>query len=102
MPQADRVVEPAFQPADHDVPHGGVAVVDVTHDTVRNQLSDFLDGTLEASEQGRVMAHLTQCRGCSAYLATLKRTADLLGQLSPRPAPGGAKARILDQVRAAS
>jgi anti-sigma factor RsiW len=97
--QADRVVEPALQPAGLDAPHRAVGVAEVTHGTVRDLLSDYLGGTLDSSEQRRVLGHLAQCRGCSAYLTTLRKTVDLVGQLPARPAPADVKARILEQAR---
>jgi anti-sigma factor RsiW len=98
--QADRGVEPALSLAGQDLARGAVGVAELTHDIVRSQLSDFLDGSLDPSEHRRVAVHLGKCRGCSAYLATLRQTVDLLGQLPPRPAPRSVKDAILQQADA--
>lgn len=77
----------------------GVGVAELTHHAVRGQLSEYLDGTLGDGDRWRIDRHLTGCRACSAYLATLRATVEALEQL-PRPtAPTGARSKILEQAR---
>lgn len=41
----------------------------------------FLDGTLDAADERRVTEHLTECDGCTTYLAQFRATVDQLGHL---------------------
>ena len=47
-------------------------------------VTDFLEGTLPASERVRMEAHLAECDGCSGYLEDLRR---LIGSLHTTPEP---------------
>jgi anti-sigma factor RsiW len=100
--QADEGVQWAAQAVSHGASHGGVGVAELTHSVVRGQFSDYLDGSLDPSDRRRVEDHLDQCRDCSAYLATLRKSIELLGQLPRKTAPTRAKAAILKQVRSAN
>ena len=53
---------------------------------VRGQLTEYLAGSLDAAQAARVTTHLRQCASCTAYLATLRKTIDLLGALPTQPA----------------
>ncbi len=48
-------------------------------------LSDHLDDALAAPQRDLVEGHLVTCPDCTAYLAQLRTTVDLLGRLRPQP-----------------
>ena len=99
MTQADEGVEGVAQTPTQATSGGGVGVAELTHGAVRHQFSEYLDGSLGQIEAERLEGHLANCADCAAYLATLRSTVDLLGQLPTTTYPPGAKAAILDQVR---
>ncbi|MBI4494505.1 MAG: zf-HC2 domain-containing protein [Chloroflexi bacterium] len=76
--------------------------VDLTHAEVRGRLSEYLDGSLSPDVYAHVHQHLDRCPPCRAFLNTLRRVIDAVGQLPPRGLPGQAKRRILDQLKAAA
>jgi len=57
-------------------------------DQVREHLSAYLDRELTADLSAAVRAHLDACAECRDLAADLRATADLLGRLPARPAPG--------------
>jgi anti-sigma factor RsiW len=50
----------------------------------------FLDGTLDAEAEGRVVDHLAGCEGCERYLDQFRRTIGTLGDLPPETPPAEA------------
>jgi hypothetical protein len=76
-----------------------VGVAEVTHELVREQLSEYLDGSLGESERRRIDGHLAGCPPCVAYLDTLRVTVRGVQQLPPAKAPRGVAARIVEQAR---
>jgi anti-sigma factor RsiW len=78
---------------------GSVGVAELTHELVRGQLSDYLDGSLGESDRRRVDGHLASCAACTAYLHTLRATVHALGKLPAPKAPTGAGRRIVEQAR---
>ncbi len=48
-------------------------------------LSDHLDDALAAPQRDLVEGHLATCPDCTAYLAQLRTTVDLLGRLRAQP-----------------
>ena len=70
------------------------SVAEVTHRTIRDQLSEYLDKTLEPRERERVDAHLATCTACRAYLGTLRATTEALGQLPRVAAPDSVRQRL--------
>ena len=99
MSQPDDGVEWAAHVADVSGAHRGVGIAELDHSTVRDELSDYLDGGLPEAERERLDRHLDGCADCSAYQRTPRRTAGLLGEL-PRPtAPTGAKDAIVERAR---
>lgn len=56
------------------------------HDLACQQLvelvTDYLEGALSSSDQVRFQAHLAMCRYCTAYLAQMQRTIQVLGRLT--------------------
>lgn len=77
----------------------GVGVAELTHELVRQQLSDYLDDALGESARRRIDGHLATCQPCAAYLGTLRVTVRGLQQLPAAKAPRGAAARIVEQAR---
>jgi len=55
------------------------------HDTITDQLSDYLDGELTAGEAAAVEAHLRECAACNDVLNDLKRIVAQAQHLEPRP-----------------
>src|SRR5690242_15231772 len=85
--KADEGVAPTYRVAaqvDTTGSPGGVGVADLTHEDVRQQLSEYLDNALGETERRRIDGHLAACRPCTAYLNTLRTTVRALGKL---PAP---------------
>ena len=46
-------------------------------------ITDFLEGALTGRERRRLEYHLAGCEHCSAYLAQMRETLRLTGQLVP-------------------
>lgn len=88
----DGEVATAAQPRQAGV---AASVAEVTHRAIRDQLSEYLDKTLEPRERERVDAHLASCRSCRAYLGTLQATSEALGQLPRVAAPDSVRQRLL-------
>jgi anti-sigma factor RsiW len=45
-------------------------------------VTDYLEGTLPEARRADFDAHLTECEGCTNYLAEMRRTISLTGKLS--------------------
>jgi anti-sigma factor RsiW len=97
--QADEVVERAAQTVALGSSRGGVGVAELTHGVVRNQFSEYLDGSIEPGDRHRVERHLSECGSCVAYLRTFRRTVELTGALPYKLAPAGAKAATLRRAQ---
>jgi anti-sigma factor RsiW len=103
--KADKGVAPSLGGATHIGNPGSsaaVGVVELTHDLVRAQLSEYLDGTLGESDRRRFDRHLAACLPCTAYLSTLRQTVravQALGSASSPKAPARARSRIVEQAR---
>ena len=93
----DSGVEQAVQPASGN---GAVGVAEVTHETIRDQLSDYLDNSLTEFEWRRVHGHLERCSACRAYEATLRATIKAVGALPRVQAPASAKRRLREILQA--
>jgi hypothetical protein len=55
------------------------------HDSITDQLSDYLDGELSAEESAAVEAHLRECAACNAVLNDLKRIVAQAQHLESHP-----------------
>lgn len=97
MSRVDDAVERAARAADDFDAHGGVSLADVSHDLVRAQLSEYLDGSLSDPDRDRMDRHLDGCLDCLACLKTLRQTVKMLGELPARSAPPDAKASIVER-----
>ena len=103
MTKADEGVAPTARGTAHlGTPasaSASVGVAELTHELVREQLSDYLDDGLGESARRRIDGHLASCSPCAAYLRTLRATVRGVQQLPAPKAPRGAAARIIDQAR---
>lgn len=59
----------------------GPPPVDLVCQELVTVVSDYLDGVLPADWRARVDDHLSGCDGCTAYLAQMRATLDLLAEL---------------------
>jgi anti-sigma factor RsiW len=82
---------PAAQPGSVGRPTG---VADVSHETIRDQLSDFIDDSLPEPDRARVDEHLRSCRSCRAYERTLRATVRAISDLPREQAPADARRRL--------
>jgi anti-sigma factor RsiW len=69
-----------------------------TCEQVRERLSAWLDGELEARERREAAAHLESCPGCRAELALLSRLDAALGTLEA-PLPSRLPEKVLARLR---
>ncbi len=58
-------------------------------------VTDYLQGSLPASERLRFEQHIAICPGCRTYVAQMRQTIRLLGRLTEKDIPEGAKRRLL-------
>jgi anti-sigma factor RsiW len=72
-----------------------VGVAEITHDTIREQLSDYAENSLVDGDRTRVDEHLSHCAACRAYEATLRATTQAVAGLPREKAPESAKQRLL-------
>ena len=66
-------------------------------------VTDYLDGSMSATDRARFERHLEQCDGCDGYLAQIRRTIELTGQLTVADLDelgSEARDRLLDAFRA--
>ena len=56
-------------------------------------VTDYLEGALSRSDRKRLEAHLAGCPNCSEFLAQMRDTIRLTGELSP----GDLQPEVLDQ-----
>ena len=45
-------------------------------------VTDYLEGAMDARDRARLEAHLTECDGCTRYLAQIRLTIELTGRLT--------------------
>ena len=61
-------------------------------------LSDYIDGELEAELCAEIEAHIADCTNCSIVVDTLRRTVTLYHEHGHQPLPEDVKARLLDAL----
>lgn len=66
---------------------------------IQQQLSAYIDGALTGEERRRIEEHVSSCGKCSATLADLRKTADLLRNLDEVEPPPWLTEKIIGQVR---
>jgi anti-sigma factor RsiW len=50
-------------------------------------VTDYLEGALSRADRRRFEAHLAGCPHCTEYLAQIRATIDLAGQITPEDLP---------------
>ncbi len=63
-------------------------------------ISDYLEGALDVPTRAQVEAHLAVCPGCGHYLAQMRSTVALLGQVTPETLPAETVAGLVEAFRA--
>lgn len=76
-----------------------MSVPDITCREVVEIVTDYIEGTLSASDRTRVEEHLAICDGCTSYLHQMRETIRLTGMLSEEQIPDEQKRRLLDAFR---
>ncbi len=61
-------------------------------------LSDYIDGDLEAELCAEIEQHLAGCNNCRIVVDTLKRTVTLYHEHGHEPLPEDVKARLFDAL----
>ena len=74
-------------------------VVELSRKELVELITDYLEGTLPATERVRFDAHLTDCPGCRAYLDQLRRTVNLTGALREESIPPATMVAPRDRFR---
>jgi len=64
------------------------------------QLARYLDGELTADTLAEFEAHLARCAGCRAYLATYRRTNELVAKAHQVDIPERLRAKLRDRLDA--
>jgi anti-sigma factor RsiW len=62
-------------------------------------MTDYLEGTLSASDRARFEEHISGCDGCRAYLAQMRMTRRLVGRLAEEPVPETVERELLAAFR---
>lgn len=68
-------------------------------DKLLHQLSDYIDGTLEASICAELEAHLSDCSDCRVMVDTVRRTITLYRAGAVTELPSGVEQRLLQVLR---
>lgn len=55
---------------------------DLTCQELVELVTDYLEGSLSATQRARFDEHLTMCTGCRNYLAQMRQTIKLTGRLT--------------------
>ncbi len=62
-------------------------------------VTEYLEGALPPEEQQRFEEHLRLCPGCETYLAQMRQTVDLLGQVTEESLAPDAQDALLAAFR---
>ena len=62
-------------------------------------VTDYLNHTLEAADRARFDAHVADCPPCTSYLAQMKATLELAGELGRQDATADAKRDLVSLFR---
>ena len=63
-------------------------------------VTDLLEGSLAPADRERVEGHLSQCDGCTAYLAQMRAILQVAGTLPREQVTDATTERIVDKLRA--
>ena len=64
-----------------------------------NELTDYLDGSLEAEVRVHLEAHLAKCPNCWVVCDTTKKTIEIFKGMDPYPLPEGVKTRLMKALQ---
>ncbi len=59
-------------------------------------MTDYLEGALAAPDADRFARHLAGCDACTAYLAQMRTTINVLGRLRPQALPEPVRDGLID------
>jgi anti-sigma factor RsiW len=62
-------------------------------------ITDYLEGTMPASDRGRFEAHLRECPYCATYLEQMRETIATVGELREEALDRRVRERMLDAFR---
>jgi anti-sigma factor RsiW len=62
------------------------------------ELSDYLDETVDVELRRRIEVHITQCPNCFVILDTTKRTIQVYKGMQPQALPDEVQARLMKAV----
>lgn len=62
-------------------------------------VTEYLEGTLDASESARFAAHIDHCDGCTEYLEQFRETIAAVGCLPPESIDRAVEAKFLAVFR---
>jgi len=63
-------------------------------------VTDYLEGRLGVAEERRLDEHLAECDGCTTYIAQIRRTIDLVGDLREEHVSAEVYERLVGVFRA--
>lgn len=69
------------------------------HEEIEAKLSDYVEGSLPASEAAAVEEHLRGCAACTEALAAVKETVNALSGLHKIPAPPHFERDVAETIR---
>ena len=75
------------------------APTDLTCREMVELMNDYLEGALAEGERARFEAHLSICDPCTTYLAQVRQTIRLTGQLTEESVPPGVRDELLQTFR---
>jgi anti-sigma factor RsiW len=62
-------------------------------------MTDYLDGVLSPADRARFELHMDGCDGCTAYLAQLRRTREVVGRLADEPIAPSLEQELVEAFR---
>ena len=65
---------------------------------VRELASDYLDESLPGGLLAKIRRHLAECKSCTAFVNTFRRTVDMMRELPVVKAPDSIRRGILDSI----
>jgi anti-sigma factor RsiW len=63
------------------------------------QVTAYLDGSLERDDENRFVSHLAECAGCATYVEQCRETIRLVGTLPPDSVAAPARDHLLAAFR---